>query len=89
MATERIQIVVSERGARTVRRDIEDIGTGALSAERGLTLLKRTLGSLGVGLALHELVQLADTYTNIQNRLKLVTTSTENLATVTAELFEK
>jgi tape measure domain-containing protein len=87
MATERIQIIVSERGSRTVRRDIESIGTGALSAERALTLLKRTLGTLGVGLAIRELVELSDTYTNIQNRLKLVTTSTQNLATVTAELF--
>lgn len=87
MATERIQIIVSERGARTVRREIEGIGDGAKRAEGAVLLLKRTLGLIGVGALIHQLVQLSDTYTNIQNRLRLVTTDTANLSRVTAELF--
>lgn len=87
MATERIEIIVSERGTRTVRRNIEDIGGGAKGAESAVTLLNRALGLLGGALALDKLIRMADTFTNIQNRLKLVTTGTENLARVTDELF--
>lgn len=87
MATERIEIIVSERGTRTVRRNIEDIGGSATRAEGAVSLLNRALGLIGGGLAVRELVRLADTYTNLQNRLKLVTTDTQNLARVTDELF--
>lgn len=87
MATERIQIIVSERGSRTVRRNIEDIGGGATRAEGAVSLLNRALGLIGGGLAVRELVRLADTYTNLQNRLRLVTSDTANLARVTDELF--
>ena len=88
MATERIIIEVSERGSRTVRRNLEDIGNSATRAEGGVQLLRRALGLIGGGLAVRELVQMADTYTNLQNRLKLVTSGTANLARVTDELFE-
>lgn len=88
MATERIIIEVSERGSRTVRRSLDDIGDSAKRAEGGVQLLRRALGLIGGGLAVQQLVQMADAYTNIQNRLKLVTTGTANLARVTNELFE-
>lgn len=87
MATERIQIIVSERGSREVRRNLEDIGSGALKAEGALSLLKSTLGTLSVGFIVSELVRLADTYANVQNRLRLVTTDTANLNAVTSELL--
>ncbi len=87
MATERIEIIVSERGTRTVRRNIEDIGSGATRAEGAVSLLNRALGLIGGALAVRELARLADVYTNLQNRLKLVTTDTQNLARVTDELF--
>jgi|GEM_PF-1708255 tape measure domain-containing protein len=87
MATERIQIVVTERGAREVRRNLEDIGSSASSAGGAVTLLKRALGGIGVGLLVRELTLLADTYTNIQNRLKVVTNGSAELRAVTEELF--
>lgn len=87
MATERIEIIVSERGTRTVRRNIEDIGGSATRAEGSVSLLNRALGLIGGGLAVGQLVRLLDTYTNLQNRLRLVTTDTANLARVTDELF--
>lgn len=87
MATERIIIEVSERGSRTVQRSLGDIGDSAKRAEGGVQLLRRSLGLIGGAFAVQHLVQVADTYTNIQNRLKLVTTSTVNLTRVTNELF--
>jgi tape measure domain-containing protein len=87
MTTERIQIVVSQTGARRVRRDLEDIGKGASGADGALTLLKRTIGALGFAALARELVKTADGFTNITNKLKLVTTGTVQLSVVQGELL--
>lgn len=87
MATERFQIEISERGSRTVRRELDGIGGSATRAESSVQLLRRALRLIGGGLVVREMVQLADTYTNLGNHLRLVTTGTENLARVTDELF--
>lgn len=88
MTTERIDIIVSERGSRTVKRNIEDIGGSARAAAGGVQFLQRALLSLGVGLGVAQLIRMADTYTLITNRLRLVTTGTANLARVNEELFQ-
>lgn len=88
MATERIDIVVTERGARTVRRNIEDIGSGAQRAQGAVSLLHRALLALGGAAAVSQLVNLIDTFTNLQNRMRLVTNGTAQLNVVTAELFD-
>jgi len=58
----------------------------------GLSKSARLLGTAFSGAAIAygvtQLVKIADTYTNINSRLKLVTDSTEELAKVQAELFE-
>lgn len=87
MATERIEIVVTSSGTRRVARDINDIGTAGGGAARGVGLLKSALATLGVGVAASQLVSLADGYTNLLNRLRLVTTSTANLAAVNDRLY--
>ena len=87
MSTERIDIQITETGARRVKRSIEDIGDSASGTERALSLLKRALGALGVAAFLRSLVQTADAFTNMQNQLRLVTTSQAQLAVVTDELF--
>lgn len=86
--TERIDIVVTERGARTVRRNIENIGDGAQAAQGAVQLLRRALGALGVAFGVRELVNLVDTFTNLQNRLRTVTDSVGELGAVTESLFE-
>lgn len=88
MTTERIDIIVSERGSRAVKRNIEDIGGSARTAAGGVQFLQRALLSLGVGLGVAQLIRMADTYTLITNRLRLVTTGTANLARVNEELFQ-
>lgn len=87
MATERIEIVITERGARTVVNNIDGIGRSGRQAANGIDMLKQALGALTVGAVVRELIQMADAYTNLQNRLKLVTTGTANLTRVTNELF--
>lgn len=88
MSTERIDIVVSERGSRTVKRNLDEIGQSGIKAGSGVQLLQRALAGLAVGSALTFLQRQADLYTNIQNRLKLVTSGTEELSAVTQKLFD-
>lgn len=88
MTTERIDIIVSERGSRVVKRNLEDIGGGATRAARGVQFLRQALVGLGSALLLRELTQMADTYTLITNRLRLVTSGTQNLADINERLFQ-
>lgn len=87
MSTERIDIQITETGARRVKKSIEDIGSGASGTERALTLLKRALGALGLAAGIRSLLQTADAFTTMQNQIRLVTNSTAELAVVTDELF--
>lgn len=88
MVTERVEVVVTERGSRVVRRSMEDIGTAARRTDDAVTLLRRSLGLIASYAGLNEIRRLIDTYTNLQNRLRQVTNGTGNLAAVTNELFE-
>jgi tape measure domain-containing protein len=92
---ERISIVVEERGSRTVKRNISGIGGSANTAARdvdglksGLRELKAVLIGVGIGAAAREVLSLANTYSNLQNRLRVVTDSTAELAAVNKELFD-
>lgn len=87
MPTERLVIEVSERGARVVSGDIRRIGDSARSAEGGVSLLRRALGALVTAGFVRQLVRTADAFTNIQNRLRLVTESTTQLNAVQNELL--
>lgn len=85
--TERIDIVVSERGSRTVRRSLNDIGGSAERSARSMDLLRSAILALGGAQLVRSLIGLVDTFTNLQNRLRTVTDGTAELAAVTQELF--
>ncbi len=87
MAKERLLIEVSEKGALVVKRNIDDIGKGAKKTGGAVRLLQGALGLLAAGALIRSMIQLSDTFTNIQNRLRTVTDSTEELVAVTNELF--
>lgn len=88
-------------GGRVVKRTLDDIGRSGSKTKRGMeglrnefkrtdataNLLRNTLATLGISFGLRQLQQVVDTYTNIQNRLKLVTNGSEELVGVTKELF--
>jgi len=88
MATERVEIIVSSKGAVTVKKDIEGIGRQSKSSASSVDLLRNALGGLAAYLSVGALIKYADTFTNIQNRLKVVTTSTEQLTSVTGDLYD-
>jgi len=88
MASERINIVVTEKGSRIVQRRLREVGTTASASSQGVNLLKTALGAIGGAMVLRGLLRQADAFTLIQNRLRLVTTGTENLANVTKQLLD-
>ena len=88
MPTEKLLIRVDEKGAIVASRNIESVGTSAKATGGALQLLKRALVALAGALIIRQLVGMADAFTVIQNKLKIVTTGTENLNQVTNELFD-
>lgn len=86
MTTERIDIVVREDGSRVVKRNLEDIGESADKAAGFIKTMGGLLAAIGAAGVVGGMLRLADTFTTIQNKLRLVTTGTENLARVTKEL---
>jgi len=88
MTTERIEIIVSEKGTKTVQRSLEGIGSSAQKSSSSVDLLKRALLALGGVAIARKLVEMADTFTLIQNRLGTVTESTSQLVAVNEELFK-
>ena len=87
MAEFRIQVVVDPSGAvgavGTVNRELDKTGR---RAERTRRLLRSVFAGIGVGIAIREYTRLADSYTVINNRLKLVTSSQSELVAVQREL---
>lgn len=88
MTTERINIQITESGARRVKGALQEIGDAAKGATRPIFDMQRALRTLAVGAVLRELLQTADAYTNLQNQLRLVTTDTAQLAVVTEDLLK-
>lgn len=88
MATERLQVIITENGSRVVKRNIEDIGRVSNSTHDAVEFMKRSLAGVAATLGIRQLIQYVDTYRNMQNRLRQVTTTQGQLAAVTKELFD-
>lgn len=76
MATERIVIIVSESGSRTVRRNIEDIGGGASRAQGAVQLLNRALLTLGVGMSIGTIVNTLANFSQEMSTLRAISGAT-------------
>lgn len=87
MATERIDIVITERGSRVVKRNLEDIGGGARKSADAVDFLKKALATIGAAITAGELIRLLDTFTNLQNRLRATGLEAQNLSAVYRELL--
>lgn len=88
MATQTIRIVVQEQGSKQAAANIGGIGTSAKGSVSALGLLKTALAALGIGSLIKQYVDLSNSYTTLQNRIKLVTTSQQEQVAVTRELLD-
>lgn len=87
MPTERITIVVSDRGTQQTADRVGRIGDRAKTSNTALKTLQNTLVAIGSSLVLRELIRLSDTFIKVENRLKLVTDSSQQLVEVQEELL--
>lgn len=88
MATERIEIIVTEKGSRVVQKRITDIGDAGRKSAAGVDFLKRALLGLGVAGILRETLQTIDAFTNLQNRLRSTGLEGKNLTGVYQALLK-
>ena len=87
-------IAVDSRQVKQADKDLNQLGQTAGKTEKqtkGLTTaaadLSTALKAVAGALAIREVIQMADTYKLMEWRLRLVTTSTQNLVSVQKELF--
>ena len=88
MATERIDIIVREKGSRVVKRKLNSIGKTAENSVRSLRLLQNALFVLGGAGVLSGVIRLLDTMTNFENRLRLVTSSAADFVAIQKEVLD-
>lgn len=95
MATERLDIEIRERGAARASREIDGIARSARrltndleSTARTFRLLQNAVFVLGGAGGLRELARLSDVTGDLQNRLTLLTETTEEAAFIQQKLFD-
>jgi tape measure domain-containing protein len=88
MASERLDIVVTQRGAKQVAADIEQIGGAANRTASATSMLTRALQGLGAALIVRGIASLADSVQNMQNKLMLTSKSTEAMNKTFNELYQ-
>lgn len=87
MVTENVNIVFREQGLRVIKRNLDELGQRANNATRAIFLLQRAFFVLGgAGIARGLQTQL-DQLTAYENRLRLTSTSSQNLEEVQDRLF--
>ncbi len=82
MATETIDIRIREDGSRVVKRNLEDVGNTAEKSANGVDLLKRALGALATVLAVDRLRRYADTWSDLNSRVRLSIREHESVGVV-------
>ncbi len=88
MAEFRIVVVVDPSGARSGTRQVQrSFKRIEASADRMGRLIRRALAFGAAAIGIRQLTELANTFVNVQNRLKLVTEGTAQLNVVMEELF--
>jgi tape measure domain-containing protein len=84
--TETVTVSVSATGAVTVKNQIKDIGDSAVKSGAEVNAFSSAIAFIATGAALAALVHYSDQFQQLHNRLKLVTNSTADLASVTSKL---
>lgn len=94
MSTEQVDIVVTESGAAKARDGISGIGDAADKTAHsveglghGVSLLTELFAALGLAMGVKELIAISDSYTQLQNQLKLVSKNSEELLHTQEELL--
>lgn len=87
MAREVIDIIIQERGSTRVVQAIEGVGAAADRTQRRVSLLQHGLSALGVGFAVREVLRATDAYARMENQLKILGYSQDQVAGGMEKLF--
>src|SRR5216683_1311999 len=85
-STNQITIRIDQTGAQQVQRAISDIGVAAGGARTALETLRGVLATVGVASGVREILELADSFTAITNKIGLVTSGVGQAGEVLREL---
>jgi tape measure domain-containing protein len=89
MTTERIDIIVTDRINPNVSRKLSMIGNSASKADKSLSLFSKRLLTIGAIIqASRAFIKLSDNFTLIENKIRNVTDSMEDMEFVTRRVFE-
>lgn len=80
MTTQPIDIIVRERGSRVVKRNLRELGGTAKGAGSSVTFLRNALGGLTAGFVVRQLGRIADSFTGINNLLRITATETSSVS---------
>lgn len=83
-----IEIRVTTKGTDKAKKAVKGIGASADKAKKSVLSFKKVLGGISAAIAVRTLVQYADAWTEINNRLKVVTTSSVEQQLVMGKLFK-
>ncbi len=90
MVDSTIRIIVDPsgavRGTRVVNRALDRTATRAKATASSIQFLQRAIGLLGIGLAVRQIVNYADSFTQLQNRIRVTGRETDDLASATERL---
>lgn len=88
MADFNVEVIVDPtKAVRGSRQAIKSLGQIESASDRLRNSLRNTFAGIGVGVLIAQVVQLTDTYTNLQNRIRVVTNGQMELVAATEELF--
>ena len=85
---ELLLIEIREDGARVVKRNIEDVGRAGDATTSQMDKLKSILAGLVSAKVIRDTILLADSYANMLNRLRVVTTGTWELHAAMDAVFK-
>lgn len=88
MATETVNIVVTTRGATVASSQIRSIGTASRTASVAVKALGASLIALAGGATIGAFLRLADSATEVSNRIRTTTNTTEQFLSVQSRLFD-
>ena len=90
MATDitRLQIQINSSAVPRTEQEFNNMTKSVNNTEKGLLSLNKVIGALSLTALTSQLVKYADEFTNINNRLRLATDGTNELATAQKELFK-
>lgn len=87
MPTETVNIIVNEQGSRTVRRNLDDLANTSRRVGGAIDFVRNSLHLLGGALATRQIINYANTYVNLQNRIRATGAETKQLTGIYSELL--